>query len=83
MLDRAQWEVLDLGIVGEQTWSDPQSLANDGRAVCLARSRLLTDPAVGSDLLQGWHQLENGCIRWTERRFSVALKVRDSPGGWP
>jgi tRNA (mo5U34)-methyltransferase len=79
MLDRAQWEVLDLGIVGEQSWSDPHSLANDARAFCLARSRLLTDPAIGSGLLQGWHHLENGCRRWTDRRFSVALKGRKSP----
>jgi hypothetical protein len=31
----------------------------------------------GSQLVSGWHGLENGAWRWTERRFSMVV----APGG--
>jgi hypothetical protein len=78
MLDRAHWEVLDLAVVGEETWSDPRSLASDARLFCLVRSRNRTDPTVGAGRIEGWHELEDGRWRWTERRFSAALRMPQS-----
>jgi len=74
LLDRAQWEVLEFNVVGEQSFSDPRSLASDARAFCLARSRLRTDPGVGAGLLEGWHGVEEERWRWTRRQFSARLR---------
>lgn len=36
------------------------------------------DPKAAAQLLQGWHGVEQGSWRWTQKQFSVALKP---PGG--
>ena len=38
----------------------------------------VAEPGATGQLLKGWHPVEQGSWRWTERQFSVALK---SPGG--
>lgn len=35
----------------------------------------VADPKVTAQLLKGWHPVEQGSWRWTEKQFSVALKV--------
>jgi len=45
------------------------------------RSRHLTDPGLTARLLKGWHVLEQGKWRWTERRFSAELAVPDLASG--
>lgn len=71
LVDRAGWEVCDWTVV-----SDPGSILwntqADERVICLLRSRV-HEPVPFSQLAAGWHVLENGAWRWTERRFSVAL----------
>jgi SAM-dependent methyltransferase len=67
LVDRAGWEVCDWLVVGEES---------DERVFCLLRSRAC-DPAPVTQLLDGWHVLENGAWRWTMRRFSLAV----APGG--
>jgi len=39
----------------------------------------VADSKTKSQLLKGWHTVEQGAWRWTERQFSVALKA-PSPG---
>ena len=71
LVDRAGWEVCDWMVA-----SDPGSILwntqADERVICLLRSRVHA-PVPCSQLAGGWHVLENGAWRWTERRFSVAL----------
>ncbi len=39
-------------------------------------SRVQTgDPKLAAQLLKGWHTIEEGSWRWTERQFSLALKI--------
>ncbi len=46
----------------------------DVRAYILAESRVAA-PSCGFHLERGWHRLEHGGWRWTERRFSVQLTL--------
>jgi hypothetical protein len=75
LLRRTGWEVCSYGTVGCDQKSDPSSVQNDERVFCLLRSRHLTDPALTARLLRGWHGLEEGRWRWTERCFSAELSV--------
>ena len=71
LVDRAGWEVSDWMLVsnpGSILWNTQA----DERVICLLRSRA-HEPVPRSQLAGGWHVLENGAWRWTERRFSVAL----------
>lgn len=71
LLDRTDWQVLDFLTVGSED-SDPVSSEGDQRAFCLAESKVL-ERLGSASLLSGWHQVEPGGWRWTERRFSVAF----------
>jgi len=75
LVRRAGWEVCDYGTIGDTQKSKPDNLQNDERAFCLVRNRRLTDPGFTACLLKGWHELEEGRWRWTERCFSVELPV--------
>ena len=66
LVDRCGWDVYD--------WLAPD--AEDDRAFCLLRSRHF-EVAAHSQLLSGWHGLEDGAWRWTERKFSLVV----APGG--
>ena len=81
LLRRAGWEICCYGTTGDTRNSNPTSTENDERAFCLLRSRHLTDPGLTASLLDGWHGLEQGKWRWTERRFSAELAVPDMASG--
>lgn len=74
LLQRTGWEICDYLAVGNVVDSDPVTWEGDERAFCLARSRL-TAPKWNTELLEGWHSLEHDRWRWTERKFSVAVKA--------
>ncbi len=67
LVDRCGWEVCDWLAVGDDS---------DERVFCLLRSQAFSPPPV-TQLVDGWHVLENGAWRWTKRRFSVNV----APGG--
>jgi SAM-dependent methyltransferase len=71
LVDRCGWEVCDWLVVGDEgsiLWNTQR----DERVFCLLRSRGFRAPAV-TQLVDGWHVLENGAWRWTARRFSIAV----------
>jgi hypothetical protein len=76
LFDRTAWDLCDYTTTGAQTASDPRAGDRDQRAFALLRSKL-PDPWAGIDLDGGWHEMEEGSWRWTERAFSV----RSKPGG--
>ena len=78
ILDRTGWNVLTYIKAGSGA-SEPGSLAADERAFCFLESRYATQFGTGSEflLLQGWHAVEEGGWRWTDRRFSVLLRPKN------
>ncbi len=78
ILERTGWEVCDYMSAGNTTDSDPVTSQGDERAFCLAKSRLEGFDFTGR-LLHGWHELEPGNWRWTERKF--ALNAGATAGG--
>jgi len=74
-VDRCGWEVCDWLMVGAED-SILWNTQGDERVFCLLRSRNFEVEA-GSQLVSGWHGLENGAWRWTERQFSLVV----APGG--
>ena len=75
MVRRSGWNILKYATVGGSVSSaDPVTPKGDVRAFLLAESRLAV-PAQGFHLDRGWHELEYGAARWTERRFSARLDV--------
>jgi tRNA (mo5U34)-methyltransferase len=73
ILKRAGWTVRNWHTTGcDVSKSDPVSTAGDSRAFCLLESRVANRPE-SLALAGGWHDLEFGAWRWTERRFSVRL----------
>jgi tRNA (mo5U34)-methyltransferase len=75
---RSGWNILKYATVGGSvSTADPVTPQGDVRAFLLADSRVAI-PAQGFQLDRGWHELEYGAARWTERRFSVRLDV-DAP----
>ncbi|MGC8792413.1 MAG: class I SAM-dependent methyltransferase [Bryobacteraceae bacterium] len=69
LLERTGWEILDFATFGSGH-SDPVSAEGDQRAFCLLKS-LPRARAGEIELLRGWHQIEYGCWRWTEREFAA------------
>ncbi|MBC7926135.1 MAG: class I SAM-dependent methyltransferase [Bryobacteraceae bacterium] len=82
ILDRVGWDLCDYTTTGFQSGSTPASNDRDQRAFCMLRSRL-PDPWLGVDLDGGWHGLENGSWRWTERMFAVRMQRPQSAAGTP
>ncbi len=78
LLFRTGWEVCRYVSVGDTKSSTPDG--QDERAFCLVRNRRRTDPALTAGLVQGWHELEEGHWRWTERTFSVEFDTADIRG---
>jgi len=75
---RSGWNILKYTTVGGSvSTADPVTPQGDVRAFLLAESRLAI-PAQGFHLDRGWHELEYGAARWTERRFSARIEVRAS-----
>jgi len=77
---RAGWTVRNWRTNRDASRSDPVSTAGDVRAFCLLESRLVNRSETFA-LVRGWHDLEFGAWRWTERRFSVRLAtpLHDEP----
>ena len=71
LADRSGWEVCDW-LVTDGEGSGMAKTERDERVFCLLRSRAFTAAPV-TQLIDGWHVLENGAWRWTARRFSLAV----------
>src|SRR5579863_560709 len=72
---RSGWNILKYSTLGvSASTADPVTTQGDVRAYLLAESRLV-GPAHAFHLERGWHELEHGTARWTERRFSARLDV--------
>jgi tRNA (mo5U34)-methyltransferase len=76
VVTRAGWDVICSAVRGPAESADPVSPAGDARGFLLARSRLVAPPCPFR-LLYGWHEIEQGSWRWTERRFGAALDVAE------
>jgi tRNA (mo5U34)-methyltransferase len=77
LVQRAGWKVLHYTTVGANPdAADPVMPERDVRAYILAESRLAA-PAGELELNRGWHELEHGGWRWTERSFSVRLNLSE------
>lgn len=74
LIERTGWEILDFLTVGNTRRSDPASWEGDERAFCLLKS-LPAETARKAELFRGWHELEYGCWRWTEKEFAARLRV--------
>jgi tRNA (mo5U34)-methyltransferase len=75
LVERSGWTVRKYTTVGGNAASaDPVSPKGDVRAYLLAESRV-APPSCGFHLERGWHRLEHGGWRWTQRRFSVQLML--------
>ncbi len=71
LLERTGWEVcswLTTHDAGATLWGTQR----DERVFCLLRSRAF-EPIQRSQLLSGWHALENNAWRWTAKSFSIAV----------
>jgi SAM-dependent methyltransferase len=71
LLDRTGWEVCDWMVSAAED-SVLWNTQRDERVICLLRSRAFP-AAPATQLLDGWHVLEAGAWRWTERRFSLSV----------
>jgi hypothetical protein len=71
LLDRSGWEVCDWLVVGAED-SVLWSTQRDERVFCLLRSQAFPAAPI-TQLVDGWHTLENGAWRWTKRRFSLTV----------
>jgi 2-polyprenyl-3-methyl-5-hydroxy-6-metoxy-1,4-benzoquinol methylase len=71
LLKRANWEISDYLLTSDSLSPSP-GIAGQ-RAFCLARSIFLDG---GSNILygKGWHPLETGGWRWTEREFAIRVE---------
>ena len=74
LLARTRWQICDWLVVQPEVGRRATFWERRERAFCLLRS-LVTDPGATTQLLSGWHALEEWTWRWTERRFSAALRV--------
>ncbi len=79
LFSRTGWDLCDYATTGRQRGSDPVHGNRDQRAFCMIRSKQ-PDPWVETDLAGGWHAMENGSWRWTERVFAVRLSNKPSSG---
>ncbi|MGH9661973.1 MAG: hypothetical protein ACRD96_25725, partial [Bryobacteraceae bacterium] len=75
LLSRTGWDICDYVTTGCTRKSEPASSSRDQRVFYLLRSRL-ADPWCQLELVRGWHEMEEGSWRWTERDFSVRLSAR-------
>ena len=72
LLDRTYWWVHHYVTAGNTSQSDPVTWQGDQRVLCLAESLILSRSGTET-LLKGWHDVEPGGWRWTEKQFSVAF----------
>lgn len=74
LLARTGWEVRDWLVVQPEVDRGAGFWERQPRVFCLLRS-LVTEPGATARLLRGWHALEEWTWRWTERKFTAALRV--------
>lgn len=72
LFERTGWDVCDW-LVTRDAGSILWATQTDERVFCLLRSRAFP-PQARTQLVDGWHQLENDAWRWTKRRFSIAVE---------
>ena len=77
LIYRTGWEICGYVPIGDTAQSNPHTVEHDERAFCLVRNRRRTDPGLTAALTEGWHELEEGHWRWTERKFSVELPTAE------
>lgn len=77
IMHRAGWDLLHYTTRGPIDTADPVSPKHDARAYLLAKSRIAAAPSVFK-AMAGWHEVEQGSWRWTERKFSLELDVQES-----
>jgi hypothetical protein len=70
LLDRSGWDVLDHGVLGDERNADPVTV--DTRFFCLLRSRY-SPFGPHLEFLSGFHEMEEGAWRWTQRKFSILV----------
>lgn len=73
LLDRSGWQVREWMVLPADAsilWGSQQ----DERVFCLLQSKVRGSRS-RTQLVSGWHILENDAWRWTERRFSIALEA--------
>lgn len=72
LLDRTGWNLCAWTTTGDTRRSDPVSKA-DERAYCVIESRVKAGFGPSVKLIKGWHEVEHGGWRWTERCFSALM----------
>lgn len=80
IIDRTGWDLCDYSTAGVQHGSDPTHDDRDQRAFCMLRSKL-PDPWLDCELEGGWHDMEDGNWRWTEKVFTVRVARKSSERG--
>jgi 2-polyprenyl-3-methyl-5-hydroxy-6-metoxy-1,4-benzoquinol methylase len=73
LCERTNWEICDYATFGNSVNSDPVTAAGDERAFCLLKSRIVQPADLGTELIEGWYDLEPGGWRWTRKRFAIAF----------
>lgn len=76
LLERTGWSILEFATFGSKH-SDPVTSEGDERAFCLLKSVPLERQGE-IEFVRGWHQLEYGSWRWTEREFVVVAPLPPS-----
>lgn len=71
LVNRCGWEVCDWMVTGTED-SVLWKTQPDERVFCLLRSRTFAQAPV-TQLVDGWHVLENEAWRWTKRQFSLTV----------
>lgn len=73
ILHRTGWSVAAYAATGDTRHSNPVSSSNDERAFCLLESRFGSGFDRAAELLGGWHPVEEGGWRWTEKCFAIRV----------
>lgn len=79
LFQRTRWEICDWMVVEPAVDRRAAFWERQPRAFCLLRS-LVGEPGAATRLLSGWHALEEWTWRWTQRRFSAALRTPGRSG---
>jgi hypothetical protein len=73
ILKRTGWVVRSYVLSRSMEDSDPIRADRDQRAFCLLQSSRVR-PWRGVELAAGWHEMEGGEFRWTEKAFALRVK---------
>jgi tRNA (mo5U34)-methyltransferase len=73
ILHRTGWTVTAYTTTGDTRHSNPVSSGADERAFCLLESRFGSGFDQAAELVGGFHPVEEGGWRWTEKRFTIRV----------